>query len=132
MKTLKQIYESFLFAWKALRSNVLRTILSLLGVMIGIFTIILVLTMVNSLEKNIRDSLSFIGTGTIYVEKWPWTADNDGEYRWWDFWRRPNSSYAEYEFLKVNLKNRSSIAIFADKGNMTVKRGSNSIGAIRN
>jgi len=131
MKTLQQIYESFLFAWKALRSNVLRTILSLLGVTIGIFTIIVVLTMVDSLEKNIRDSLNFIGTGTIYVEKWPWTADNDGEYRWWDFWRRPNSSYSEFEFLKENLKNRSSISIFADKGNMTVRRNSNSIGQVR-
>jgi len=131
MKTLVQIYESFLFAWKALRSNLLRTILSLLGVTIGIFTIIVVFTMVDSLEKNIRDSLSFIGTGTIYVEKWPWTADNSGEYRWWDFWRRPNSSYAEFKFLEENLKNRSSIAIFADKGNMTIRRNSNSIGQVR-
>lgn len=131
MKTLVQIYESFLFAWKALRSNLLRTVLSLLGVTIGIFTIIVVFTMVDSLEKNIRDSLSFIGTGTIYVEKWPWTADNSGEYRWWDFWRRPNSSYAEFKFLEENLKSRSSIAIFADKGNMTIRRNSNSIGQVR-
>lgn len=131
MKTLLQIYESLVFAWKALRSNLLRTILSLLGVTIGIFVIIVVLTMVDSLEKNIRDSLSFIGTNTIYVEKWPWTADNNGEYRWWDFWRRPNSSYAEYKFLQETLKSKSSISIFADRGNMTIKRDNNSVGQVR-
>jgi len=119
MKTLSQIYESFRFAWRALKSNVLRTILSLLGVTVGIFAIISVLTMVDSLEKNIKDSLNFLGTGVIYIEKWPFTADNNGEYRWWDFWQRPNASYNEYKFLQANLKNQNGIAIFAGKGNST-------------
>jgi len=59
MLTLRLIAESFGFAWKALRSNLLRTILSLLGVTIGIFSVIAVLTLVDSLEKNIKDSLNF-------------------------------------------------------------------------
>ena len=131
MKTLAQIYESFRFAWKALKSNVLRTILSLLGVTVGIFAIITVLTLVDSLEKNIRDSLDFLGTGVIYIEKWPFTADNNGEYRWWDFWQRPNASYAEYKFLLANLNHQNGMAIFASKGNINIKRDNNSIGQVR-
>jgi putative ABC transport system permease protein len=131
MKTLAQIYESFRFAWKALKSNVLRTILSLLGVTVGIFAIIAVLTFVDSLEKNIRDSLDFLGTGVIYIEKWPFTADNNGEYRWWDFWQRPNASYSEYKLLLANLNNQNGMAIFASKGNMNIKRNSNNIGQVR-
>jgi putative ABC transport system permease protein len=130
MKTLQQIYESFRFAWSALKSNLLRTILSLLGVTIGIFAIITVLTLVDSLEKNIKDSLNFLGTGVIYVEKWPFIAENGGEYKWWDFWRRPNASYSEFKFLQANLKHQNGISIFANKGNMTVKRESNSIGRV--
>src|SRR5688500_1064053 len=130
MNTLNQIYESFRFAWKALKSNVLRTILSLLGVTVGIFAIISVLTIVDSLEKNIKDSLNFLGTGVIYIDKWPYTADNDGEYRWWDFWQRPNASYNEYRFLQTNLNNQNGITIFAGKGNATIKRDNNSIGQI--
>ena len=57
MKTLTQIFESFRFAWRALKSNLLRTILSLLGVTIGIFAIITVLTLVDSLEKNIKEKI---------------------------------------------------------------------------
>lgn len=131
MKTLNQIYESFRFAWKALKANILRTILSLLSVTVGIFLVIAVLTLVDSLEKNIKDSLNFIGTGTIYVEKWPWLADSDGEYRWWDFWMRPTPSYNEYKFLDENLKHKSHMTIFADRGNLTVKRDNNSIGQVR-
>lgn len=131
MKTLLQIYESFRFAWRALKSNILRTVLSLLGVTVGIFAIIAVLTLVDSLEKNIKDSLNFIGTDVIYMDKWPWTADGESEYRWWDFLNRPTPSYDEYKFLQATLKYNSSIAIYADKGRMTIKRNNNSIGQVR-
>ncbi len=131
MYTLRQIFESFRFAGKALKSNLLRTILSLLGVTIGIFAIISVLTLVDSLEKNIKDSLNFIGTSVIYVDKWPWLADNDGQYKWWEFLRRPTPSYAEYKLLRENLKHGSSIAISADRGNALIKRDNNSIGQVR-
>src|SRR6187401_407773 len=103
MKIVRQIFESFRFAARALKSNLLRTILSLLGVTVGIFAIISVLTMVDSLEKNIKDSLNFLGSGVLYVDNWPYPADNTGEYRWWDFWQRPNPSYTEYKCLQDNL-----------------------------
>ena len=131
MIVLRQIYESFRFAWRALKANVLRTILSLLGVTVGIFLVIAVLTMVDSLEKNIKDSLNFLGTNVIYVEKWPFVADNNGEYKWWEFWRRPNASYNEFKFLQTNLKHQNGITIFAGRGNMTVKRDNNSLGQVR-
>ena len=128
--TLRLIAESFQFAWGALKANLLRTILSLLGVTVGIFAIIAVFTLVDSLEKNIKDSFDFLGTGVIYVEKWPFIADSNGEYPWWEFWRRPNASYAEYKYLQENLQHANGITIFAVRGNAILKRGSNSIGQI--
>ncbi|QSE97201.1 ABC transporter permease [Fulvivirga lutea] len=126
MQVLRLILESFRFAWNALKMNLLRTTLSLLGVTIGIFAIISVFTIVDSLEKNVKQSFDFLGSGVIYVAKWPFTADSNGEYRWWDFWQRPNPSYQEFKFLEANLDNRSAIAIYADMGNVVVKRNSNS------
>lgn len=130
MLTLRLIAESFGFAWKALRSNLLRTILSLLGVTIGIFSVIAVLTLVDSLEKNIKDSLNFLGTNVIYVEKWPFVAEGGGDYKWWEYWRRPTSSVNDFKFLQANLKNKSAIGIFAAKGNTIIRRGNSSIGQI--
>lgn len=126
MLVARLIVESFRFAWNALKMNLLRTTLSLLGVTVGIFAIIAVFTLVDSLERNIRDSLSFLGSGVIYVDKWPFTADSNGEYKWWDFYKRPTPSNKEFNVLEDNLSNYSQIAIFAD-ANTTLKHKSNSI-----
>lgn len=130
MLVLRLIAESFAFAWKALKSNVLRTILSLLGVTVGIFAIIAVFTLVDSLEKNIKASFDFLGTGVIYVGKWPFTPEGNGPYKWWEYWRRPNPSVNEFKFLSANLRNKTAIAIFAGRGNAVIKQGSSSIGQI--
>jgi putative ABC transport system permease protein len=106
--------------------NILRTTLSLLGVTVGIFAIISVFTIVDSLEKNVRQSLNFLGSGVIYVDKWPFTPDASGEYRWWDFWQRPNPSYNEFKILDENLKRKTAISISADASGVVAKRGSNS------
>ena len=123
---IKLILESFRFAWNALKMNAFRTTLSLLGVTVGIFAIIGVFTVVDSLEKSIRDSLDFIGTGTIYVQKMPWTPDESGVYKWWDFWNRPSPSYNEFKFLEQNLKSKSSIAIWSGDRSSVMKYKSNS------
>ncbi len=130
MLTFRLILESLGFAWRALRSNLLRTILSLLGVTIGIFSIIAVLTLVDSLEKNIRDSLNFLGSNVIYVDKWPFTGGNSRD--WWkDYIKRPNPSYNEYRFLKANLKTGQTVSIYAATGEVTVKSQNNGINKIR-
>lgn len=130
MLVVRLIAESFAFAWKALKSNVLRTILSLLGVTVGIFAIIAVFTLVDSLENSIKSSFNFLGTGVIYVGKMPWTPEGDGPYKWWEYFRRPTPTVNEYKFLKATLRNQTAISIFAGRGNVVIKRGSSSIGQI--
>lgn len=125
---LRLIFESFRFAWNALVTNPLRTILSLSGVTIGIFAIIAVLTVVDSLERSIKNSFDFLGAGVIYVEKWPFIGSPD--FPWWKYMKRPDASYDEFRFLEQNLKNHDGIAIFSIMGNRTVKRENNSVGGI--
>jgi putative ABC transport system permease protein len=117
------IVESFRFAWQALRSNLLRTILSLLGVTIGIFAIISVFTLVDSLERNVRDSMSFIGDKVLYVQKWPWSFG--GEYPWWKYFQRPQPNVHEFRLLDRNLTNDAGTAIFADRGRNVFKHRNN-------
>ncbi len=116
---LRLIAESFRFAWQALRANVLRTFLSLLGVTIGIFAIIAVFTLVDSLERNVRDSMSFIGDKVIYVQKWPWAFGSS--YPWWKYFQRPEPTIREFRQIEDRLTNSSGVAIFASKGNNTFK-----------
>ncbi|HEX8325925.1 MAG TPA: ABC transporter permease [Hymenobacter sp.] len=126
MLTLRLTLESFRFAWDALKSNLLRTILSLLGVTVGIFSIITVFTIVDSLEANIRSSMDFVGDKVIYIEKWPWTFGPD--YPWWKYFNRPVPTAREFQELRKQLSNNSrGVAIFAAKGGNTLKAGSNSV-----
>lgn len=127
MKFLRQLMESFRFAWQALKSNLTRTTLSLLGVTVGIFAIVAVFTIVDSLEKSIKDSMSFIGDKVIYVQKWPWLFAED--YPWWKYFQWPEPTFAEYKFLYDNLENASAVAMMNFRGATTLKNGSNSFQA---
>jgi len=122
---IRLILESFRFAWNALRTNLLRTVLSLLGVTIGIFAIISVFTLVDSLENSIKDSLSFLGTNNINVDKWPYGIGEE-QYPWWKYLQRPNPTYDEYRFLAANITNAQDITIFARRGGVTAKYKSSS------
>lgn len=108
---IKLIFESFRFAWNALTTNPLRTTLSLLGVTIGIFAIIGVFTMVDSLERSIKDSLSFLGPRNIDVRRFPFEFGPD--IPWWEYIKRPYTNYEEYEFLKENVQSHEGISIFS-------------------
>ncbi|MCH7413709.1 ABC transporter permease [Belliella sp. R4-6] len=124
MKVIKLIWESLRFASQALSSNLTRTILSLLGVTVGIFSIIAVFTLVDSLEKNIKSSLSFLGNNVMSIDKFSFSGGGE-DYPWWKYFRRPNNSFIEYTFLRDNLRNADATTIFAD-ANTTVQFGSNS------
>jgi putative ABC transport system permease protein len=98
MLLLRLIYESFSFAANSLTANKLRTILSLLGVTIGIFAIISVFTVIDSLEGFIRDSLNSLGSNMVYVQKMPWTPpEGETEYPFWKYQNRPVPTLEETE-----------------------------------
>lgn len=103
---LKLIKESFIFAYQSVIMNKLRTSLSLLGITIGIFAIISVFTVVDSLETNIRTSLNSLGSNIVYVQKWPWTSEDGKEFQWWKYVNRPVPSFAEYREVEY----RSTLA----------------------
>lgn len=115
-----QVFESLRFATQALTGNLLRTLLSLLGVTIGIFAIISVFTIVDSLENRLKDDLSFIGDDVIYIQKFPWSFGNS-DYPWWKYVARPSNSVREYKFLEKNLTQAEAVAVMMRKMGLTVK-----------
>lgn len=96
------LQESFSFAMNALRNNKLRTLLSLLGVTIGIFSIIAVLTAVDSLDRKIKDSLSTLDKNTIYLTS---VCFGPTDIPQWKVDQFPKVSYEEYQYLREALNN---------------------------
>jgi putative ABC transport system permease protein len=102
MKTLlllpRIFFESIRQAFQQLAGNKLRTLLSLSGITIGIFCVIMVLSAVDSLEANIQDSFKQLGDDVVYISKMPW-GEGPQEGNFWKYQRRPETDYRDYEVI---------------------------------
>jgi putative ABC transport system permease protein len=119
---LRLIRESYLFAFQAIIVNKVRTILSLLGITIGIFCVISVFTVFDSMENAIRKSIASLGSNVLYVQKWPWAMG--GDYPWWKYWQRPETSLDDMREIEKRSNLAESVA-FMVQVNKTVKYQNN-------
>jgi putative ABC transport system permease protein len=97
---LRLLKESFGFAMNALRNNKLRTLLSLLGVTIGIFSIIAVLAAVDSLDKKIKSDISGLDNKSIFLFKYCFGPSDIPD---WKIDQFPDVSFDEYNYIKGNV-----------------------------
>ena len=106
MKLAAEIVESFNMAMGALASHKLRSALTLLGVLIGVFSIIIVMTAMRALQNVMESELSQLGSQTFVVQKWPgiYVGGPEG---WEKFWRRQNLRYP----LALQLKEKATLAL---------------------
>ena len=87
------ILDSIKFSFSSLINNKLRTFLSLLGITIGIFSIISVMATIDSLERGIKNNIGQLGSNTVYIQKWPWIFEAD--FPWWKYINRPSPKLSE-------------------------------------
>jgi putative ABC transport system permease protein len=118
---IQLLYESLSMAFQSLLGNKLRSILSVLGITIGIFSIVLVFTLVDSLEMNIKKSVQSLGKNVIYIDKWQWVGGSN-DYPWWKYVNRPTAKLSEVKAIKEQPVNSLIEAIsFTSNQNVTVK-----------
>jgi putative ABC transport system permease protein len=117
--------ESFIQAFQQLVGNKLRSFLSLLGIMIGIFCIIAVKSAVDSLEDNVRSSFDRLGNDVLYVSKFSW-AEDPGQ-NFWKYARRPNPDLNDYKVLATNVPSAKAVTFSMFVKRATAKFGKNSI-----
>ena len=125
---IRLLTESFSFALNALRNNKLRTLLSLLGVTIGIFSIIAVLAAVDSMDKKIKEDLSDMDMNTIYLMNFSF---GPSEIPRWKRDQFPKVTYDEFEFLKKSVPSIDKISFNFFARNESVKFESKTVNSIR-
>lgn len=124
---LRLFKESFSFALNALTNNKLRTFLSLLGVTIGIFSIIAVLAAVDSLDRNIQDQLSGLDKNTMYLTKFSFGPT---EVPRWQRDNFPQTEYSDFEFIRRNVPDIAASAYVIFGNPQTVRYGAETISGV--
>ena len=124
---LRLLKESLGFAINALRTNKLRTFLSLLGVTIGIFSIIAVLAAVDSMDKKIKEDLSDMDMNTVYLFRYSFGPSDVPRWKREQF---PDVKYDEYEFLKRNVPEIDKISFNLFTKSENIKYESKTVSSI--
>ena len=127
---VKLLGESFGFAMGSVRANKTRAFLSLLGVTIGIFSIVAVFTAIDSLRGNIQRSIAALGSDVVYIMQFPWNLEEgETEYKWWEYRQRPVNTFEEFVTLQQQATTAEAVALSLDFSK-EVKYGRNAIASV--
>lgn len=94
-RLLYELLESVRIALAQILANKMRSLLTALGVIIGIVAVTLMGTAIRGIDAGVENSLSMLGNDILYVQKWPWGGVED----WWNYANRPNIRAEEAEPL---------------------------------
>ncbi|PWU16159.1 MAG: hypothetical protein C5B50_14050 [Verrucomicrobia bacterium] len=76
-----ELFEGLKIAWAAIRANKLRSVLTTLGIVIGVVTVTLMGTAIEGLDKAFLKSISFVSADVLYIQKEDWGPKSDAEWR---------------------------------------------------
>jgi putative ABC transport system permease protein len=108
-----EIVESLMMAMDAIRAHKLRSSLTLLGVLVGVFSIVVVMTAMRVLQNNIETELSRLGANTFQVQKWPGVYFGGPE-GFEKYWRRRNITLEQSRRVQARATLARSVGIETD------------------
>lgn len=97
-------------AFDALKSNKVRSILATLGIVIGVMTVVLMITIVAGLNQSFKRQLSALGSGTLYISRFPWIIQDD----FFIYRNRPRLTMRDYEAVRQQSHYAEVVAPYVD------------------
>ncbi len=101
------LWEGVKIALQALRANKLRFTLTTLGIVIGVTTVIIIVSIIQGLNKAFAKEISSIGTDTLFIQKFPWVMDGED---WAIYRNRRDLTMREYEAVSEHATLASAVA----------------------
>jgi putative ABC transport system permease protein len=114
--------EIFLVALSSLRANKLRSLLTILGIVVGIFSIISISTIISMLQNSIESGVSMLGQNTFQIQKWP-VMGGGGPAYWEKYRNRHDITLEDYYKLKERLTIAQSVGAEMWDGGKQFKYG---------
>jgi len=81
MNLLTEIKEGLGISWGAIRANKLRSVLTTLGIVIGIVTVTLMGSAIHGMDRAVLENVSFLGADVLYVSRFNWFNDSEDQWR---------------------------------------------------
>ncbi|HEY6907263.1 MAG TPA: ABC transporter permease, partial [Ignavibacteriaceae bacterium] len=97
---LFELKESMTIALRAIRANKVRSILTMLGIIIGVTSVVVMTTAIKGIDNSFQNGISALGSDVLYIDKWAWFSNED----WWKMRNRKNLTMEEYEQFKNMAK----------------------------
>src|SRR6195256_6900054 len=127
---LYELSESWKIAAAQMRSNLTRSTLTALGVIIGIIAVTLMGTAVGGIQVGFDKSMAVLGDDVLYVGQWPWRQVND----WWNYRDRKKikTEYADSlnRMIAMTPNSNLTIAIPTSSVSRSVKYGDSEVGNV--
>jgi len=115
---LFELKEGLMISFNAIRANKIRSVLTTLGIVIGVASVVLMSTAINGINKSFQDGASNImGTDNIFIDKWSWF----GQIPWWELRNRRNIQIDDFDKFKKMAKLPIAVAPSSFR-NMSVSR----------
>src|SRR6185503_17076970 len=108
MNLFTEIKEGLGISWSAIRANKMRSLLTTLGIVIGIVTVTLMGTAIEGLNRSFLKSVSFIGADVLYVSRFHWFIHSYEE--WMKMQKRREITLAQVEALERQFGSASAVA----------------------
>ncbi len=117
-----QSSQLLFLALQSLKTNRLRTLLTVLGVVVGIFSIIVVMTIVTMLQNTINEGFQFLSKNTFQIQKWPAIQTGGHEERQ-KYRNRKDITLSEYFRFESMMKNAKNVGAYQGTGGKVIKFG---------
>jgi len=90
------VFEGSRIALYSLRANRMRTVLTTIGIGIGVATLLAIVGIIQGLNTSFQAQLATIGANSLYVSKWPWIVMGD----WWEYRNRKDITPAVLDAVR--------------------------------
>lgn len=106
--SFSELSEGLRIAFQALRANRLRTILTTLGIFIGIIVVTVIISVIQGLNKYVSSEISGLGADTVYISRMPWIIQSYEEYL--KYQKRKRITAGQYDALKNQVTLAKAVA----------------------
>ena len=106
-------------AFQSLKTNRLRTMLTVLGVVVGIFSIIVIMTIITMLQNTIESGIQFLNKNSFEIQKWP--VIHSGDHDWEKYRNRKNITLEEFYRLEHMMTDAKGMGAHTGLGGKVVR-----------